>query len=82
MDVDRVQWGMFGADITRERLTDLAESILKGDLKLPPTEEFAFDDIASAFNESSKGHVRGKLVVRVGAVEKPGRALEESEAVS
>ena len=78
----RIQWGMFGAEITRGRLTQLAEMVSKGDLKLPPVKAFAFDDISSAFQESSSGHVRGKLVVRVGAAEKPARAMEEPEAVS
>jgi len=82
MEGDRIQWGMFGAEITRERLTQLVEMVSKGDLKLPPTKEFAFDDINSAFQESSAGHVRGKLAVRVGAAERPARALEEPEAVS
>jgi NADPH2:quinone reductase len=78
----RIQWGMFGAEVTRGRLNQLAEMVSKGDVKLPPVKAFAFDDISSAFQESSSGHVRGKLVVRVGAAEKPARAMEEPEAVS
>jgi NADPH2:quinone reductase len=82
IESDRIQWGMFGAEITRERLTQLAEMVSKGDLKLPPTKDFAFDDISAAFHESAAGHVRGKLAVKVGAAEKPARALEEPGAVS
>jgi NADPH:quinone reductase-like Zn-dependent oxidoreductase len=78
----RIQWGMFGAEITRERLTQLAEMVLKGELKVPPTRDFAFDDISLAFHESAAGHVRGKLAIQVGAAEKSARALEEPEAVS
>jgi NADPH:quinone reductase-like Zn-dependent oxidoreductase len=82
IDADRIQWGVFGADITRERLTQLAEMVSKGDLKLPPTKDFAFDEISSAFDESAAGHVRGKLLIKVGAAERPARAMEVPGVVS
>jgi NADPH:quinone reductase-like Zn-dependent oxidoreductase len=83
IDSDRVQWGMFGADINRERLTLLVQMVQKGELKLPPTKDFGFEETSSALQESIGGHVRGKLVVRVGvAGDAAASALEEPEPVA
>jgi NADPH:quinone reductase-like Zn-dependent oxidoreductase len=69
IDSRGIQWGMFGAEVTRERLNQLLEMAQKGDLKLPPTRAYEFDDSSGALQESAGGHVRGKLVVRLVAAE-------------
>jgi NADPH:quinone reductase-like Zn-dependent oxidoreductase len=78
MEAGRINWAMFGADVTGERLTQLLGMRQKGELKLPPMRSFHFEDTSSALQVSAGGHVRGKLVVNVAAASKASPVAAEA----
>ena len=79
LERDRIQWGMFGAEVNRERLTQLLQMQASGDLKLPPLKTFRFEQVGDAFQESAGGHVRGKLAVGVAPAVSEGSVAEVSQ---
>jgi NADPH:quinone reductase len=63
MDDPRIKGAFIVAQVTRERLEQLAGWLADGSLVLPEIRTFKLEDTSSAFRESEGGHVRGKLVV-------------------
>jgi len=63
MDDPRIKGAFIVAQVTRERLEQLAGLLADGTLVTPEIRKFKLEDVSSAFRESEGGHVRGKLVV-------------------
>jgi len=63
MDDPRIKGAFIVAQVTRERLEQLAGWLADGTLVIPEIRTFKLEDASSAFRESEGGHVRGKLVV-------------------
>ncbi|HEY6115825.1 MAG TPA: NADP-dependent oxidoreductase [Candidatus Dormibacteraeota bacterium] len=63
MDDPRIKGAFIVAQVTRERLEQLAGWLADGSLVIPEIRTFKLEDTSSAFRESEGGHVRGKLVV-------------------
>ena len=64
------------------RLAQLLTLMQDGTLKMPATKEFAFDQVAEAWQESAAGHVRGKLAIRVAPVARSENGVGATEAVA
>jgi NADPH:quinone reductase-like Zn-dependent oxidoreductase len=53
------------ASLTRERLTQLASLLERGELQPPALQRYKLEQAASALQEAATGHVKGKVVVTV-----------------
>jgi len=51
----------------RPGLEQLASWVREGRLRVPIAERFRLDQAREAFQRSMEGHVRGKLVIEIGA---------------
>jgi len=63
MDDPRIKGAFIVAQVTRDRLDQIASLVADGTLVIPEIRTFRLDEVGSAFRESEGGHVRGKLVV-------------------
>lgn len=55
------------AEPNGDQLTQIGALVVEGKIPVPPITTMALDDIAEAHRQSKAGHVRGKLVLTVGA---------------